>query len=552
MLNHLSIKNYILISKLEIDFQRGFSAITGETGAGKSILIGALSLILGKRADTDVLLSKEDKCIIEGIFGIDDQALAPFFKEHDLDLEKQLVMRREISKSGKSRAFINDTPVRLPLMKELGDKLVDIHSQHETLLLNDSDFQLAVLDNYCDNLQLLQSFHIKFDAYIRIKDSLNALVGREKSIRAEEDFLRFQYEEIEAAALRTDELKGLEEEQELLTHAEEIKASLYQAVQRLQLSEDSLLGQLSEIISGTSRVSGFHKEIKELHDRLISTEIELKDIGYSLSALEENISFNPGRHEEVNNRIDLIYSLLQKHKMAEISDLIGLKDDLQNKLTLIDNIDDEIASLKNEVALQHGDLLILSDELRSRREAIIPELETEISSVLMKLGMEKVIVVVELSKLEEFNAWGKDSVEILFSANPGSPPAAVSKIASGGELSRLMLALKSLITRKNLLPTVILDEIDMGVSGEIAGKVGNMLKGMAENMQLIAITHLPQIAGKAQEHFKVYKKFSDDRTVSAVMRLSDNERIEEIAAMLSNEKVSKAAIETAKELLENT
>jgi len=552
MLSHLSIKNYILISELEIDFRSGFSAITGETGTGKSILVGALSLVLGKRADTDVLLNKEGKCIIEGVFSFDTDALMSFFKQHELDMESQLLMRREINKNGKSRAFINDTPVRLPLMKELGEKLVDIHSQHETFLLNESDFQLAVLDNYANNQELLASYKMAFDGFIQLRNELDILISHEKNSRAEEDFIRFQYEEINKANLADDELKDLEDEQEILAHAEEIKSNLFNASQALSLSEDNLIERLSTVLSLTSSVHSYHSEIKSLHERLLSAEIEFKDISNSLARLEEDISFNPARLEEVADRLDLIYNLTQKHKVNDIKDLLKLRDSFENQLSAIENMDDDILKLKKEVQEHKNVLDEISLELRNKRHAVIPGLVSEIMLIVQQLGMEKAIVNVETRELDEFTEWGRDEVEFQFSVNPGNPPAAVAKIASGGELSRLMLALKSLITRKNLLPTVILDEIDMGISGEVAGKVGNLLNSMASSMQLIAITHLPQIAGKANDHFKVYKNYTEDRTVSGVIRLSDEERIDEIAAMLSNETVSKAARDTAKELLEKT
>ncbi|MEN8225677.1 MAG: DNA repair protein RecN, partial [Bacteroidota bacterium] len=406
MLTHLSIKNYILINELDMEFKPGFSAITGETGAGKSILVGALSLVLGKRADTDVLLNKTGKCIIEGTFNADKNALIPFFEQHDLDIEHQLVLRREINHNGKSRAFINDTPVRLPLMKELGEKLVDIHSQHETLLLNESDFQLAVLDNYADNKDMLAEYREEYDAYIQQRDQLQDKIAHERKIRAEEEFIRFQYEEIEKAGLQDGELQGLEEEQEVLANAEEIKGSLYHAVQMLHLSEDSLLERLSGLISVCGKVSDYHKEIKELKERLVSSEIELKDIGNALSRLEEDISFNPVRHEEVSERIDLIYSLLQKHNVKDITALLRLKVELQEKLGLIENIDDEILQLKKDVEAKYRKLTSISDDLHNRREAVIPALQDEVSAILMQLGMEKVVIKVMLIDINELSEWG--------------------------------------------------------------------------------------------------------------------------------------------------
>ncbi len=549
MLTHLSIENYILINQLEIDFQSGFTTITGETGAGKSILIGALSLILGKRADTDVLLDKDKKCIIEGVFAIDTYELESFFEQHELDYEDQATLRREINRQGKSRAFINDTPVKLPVMKALGERLVDIHSQHQALTLNELGFQLAVVDNYADNRALLSSYAKCFRAYKDSSEKLEGLVSREAEIRAEEDYTRFRLEEIQNAGLVEDEQKELEEELKVLSNAEEIKAKLFQAIQILNISDNNLLDHLAEVALLTGRISSYHQEIGELHQRIESSNIELKDISTGLERLEESINFDPAQHEKVVSRLDLIYALLQKHKVKEIRELFKIRDELEKQLFMINSLDEDIIRLKKELEAAYNDLVKLSDELRKRREAIIPEIENEIGKILRQVGMEKAVMKVDLNGLQDFTHVGRDRVEFLFSANQGSPPAAVSRIASGGELSRLMLAIKSLITRKNLLPTIILDEIDMGVSGEIAGKVGDLLSGMAVHMQLIAITHLPQIAGKADEHFKVYKKYAEDRTVSGIVCLSNSERVEEIAAMLSNENVSSSAKETAKELL---
>ncbi|NQT76283.1 MAG: DNA repair protein RecN [Bacteroidetes bacterium] len=549
MLTHLSIENYILIHQLEIDFQSGFTAITGETGAGKSILIGALSLILGKRADTDVLLDKDKKCIIEGVFAIDTYELEGFFEGHELDYEDYVTLRREISRQGKSRAFINDTPVTLPVMKALGERLVNIHSQHQALTLNESGFQLAVVDNYADNRALLSSYAKSFRAYKNSSEKLEGLLSREVEIRAEEDYANFRFEEIQSAGLLEDEQKELEEELKVLSNAEEIKSRLFQAIQILNISDNNLLEHLAEVVSLTGSISDYHQEIGELHRRLESSNIELKDISTGLEQLVESISFDQAQLEKVSSRLDLIYALLQKHKVNEIRELLLIRDELAEQLSRIHSLDAEIIQLKKELGAAQHDLLKLSDELRKRREAAIPEIEKEIGKILRQVGMEKAVMKVDLKGQQDFTPTGRDRIEFLFSANQGTPPAAISRIASGGELSRLMLAVKSLITRKNLLPTIILDEIDMGVSGEIAGKVGDVLTGMSVHMQLIAITHLPQIAGKANEHFKVFKKYAEDRTVSGLMCLSDSERVDEIAAMLSNENVSSSAKETAKELL---
>ena len=549
MLSHLSIKNYILIRELEMDFRPGFTAITGETGAGKSILVGALSLILGKRADTDVLLDEQDKCVIEGVFRLSGTGLLPFFNDNDLDFEEQLVLRREIGNNGKSRAFINDTPVNLSLMRELGEKIVDIHSQHETLLLNESVFQLALIDSYAGIASLLEDMMNCHNKYIVAKRRLDDLASKERQVTAEADFLRYQFDELDKAGLRQDELSELEEEQKLLANAEEIKSILFTASQNMYAAEESLLDRFKEVTGSLGKISGFHAEVADLYNRLQSAQIELKDIGQGLVSLEEQINYDPVRLESVNKRIDLLLGFLHKHHVKELAELITIHDELGRKLSMVENIDEDLRSLEKEVEQAKSEMLSIADDLHNKRLEVLPAMEAQVASTLGLLGMEKSVVRVVIDSMPDCWERGYDLAEIHFSANPGVPAAPVSRIASGGELSRLMLALKSLITGKTLLPTIILDEIDMGVSGEIAGKVGKLLRTMAGNMQLIAITHLPQIAGMAEDHFRVYKKSTADRTVSGVKRLSDIERVEEIAGMLSNEKVTDAARATAMELL---
>ncbi|MCK4569756.1 MAG: DNA repair protein RecN, partial [Bacteroidales bacterium] len=535
MLKHLSIKNYILINDLELEFKKGFTVITGETGAGKSILVGAMSLILGNRADTGALLEKDTKCVIEGSFSVKGYGLEDFFAQHELDYEDYAVLRREINKHGKSRAFINDTPVNLPVLKILGERLVDIHSQHQALILNESGFQMAILDNFARNAALLESYSEVFRNYNTLKSDLDSLNAKEAEMRAEEDYLSFQYNEIESAGLQEGELKELEEKLKVLSHAEEIKGNLYRASQLLGISENNILDSLYEVISQTGKIAGYHQDIAVLNERLESLGIEMKDISSGLERLEESINYDPAHMEEVSNRADLINSLLQKHNVQDVKSLLDIRDGIGEKLLEINTLDEDIKKLIKDTETAHSELKHKAKELSQKREACIPDIEKEITATLKKLGIKDAVLRIDLREADKFLPLGMNIIEFMFSANLGSSPAPVSKIASGGELSRLMLALKSMITKKSLLPTIILDEIDMGVSGDIAGKVGNLLKLMSENLQLIAITHLPQIAGAAGEHFKVFKKYADDRTVSGVERLSDSERIDEIAVMLSNE-----------------
>lgn len=549
MLSQLYIRNYILISELELNLQPGFTAITGETGAGKSILIGALSLILGKRADTDVLLDKSKKCIIEGRFDLPQKDYKDFFRKHELDQEDVNILRREINSSGKSRAFINDTPVNLPVLREIGERIVNIHSQHQTLLLNESGFQMGLLDGYAGNEKLLDRYSNEYSDFRKNKQELEEILEKEEKLRAEEEYLRFRFNELEEVQLKDNELRELEDEQEVLSHAEEIKGSLYEAVQHLNLSENSLLDQFASLLSMTGKIATYHKEIQELQERLEGAHIELKDIASALARIEEKVVFDPGRNDEVGQRLDVLYGLLQKHRVKEVTELISIRDELGGRLNTIDSLDMLISDKKNALSAARKKLEKTADELdKSRRKNAMP-MEKEIMGTLAELGMEKSVLEVRLGDAPEFGQAGKNTLEFAFSANPGSKPAAISRIASGGELSRLMLALKSMVTRKKLLPTLILDEIDMGVSGDIAAKVGNILTRMSENIQLIAITHLPQIAAKASEHFKVFKNMAEDRTVSEVKCLSESERVDEIASMLSNETVSNSAKETAKELM---
>jgi len=549
MLKHISISNYILIEELELDFSEGFSVITGETGAGKSILVGALSLILGKRADTDVLLDKERKCIIEGIFDMNGLGLEAYFEENDLDFEQDTVLRREINMHGRSRAFINDSPVNLPLLKTMGERLVDIHSQHQTLLLNESGFQMGVLDNYAGSTGLLEKYRTSYLKFRQLRSDLENLLQKEEGMRADEEYLRFQYDEIEAASLRSAELEDLESEIKLLSNAEEIKAILYSLTRTLSYDDNNVLDRLRAAMTELGRISDYRDDIDSYRERLDSAIIEMKDIAEGLERLEESVQYDPKRLEEMTDRFDRIQSLLQKHKVTDIPALQQVQKEVGEKLDGIRSLDEDIDRLRKQTRITEQETEKLADHLSEKRAKAIPDAEKEITESLAKLGMSEGLLKINQEAMDAFTLSGKDRVAFTFTANRGSSPAAISKIASGGELSRLMLAIKSMITAKSLLPTIILDEIDMGVSGDIAAKVGAMLEGMSLNLQLIVITHLPQISAKAGTHYKVYKKTTGNRTVTEVKCLTDGERIEEIAAMLSDESVSTAAKQTAKELL---
>ena len=549
MLNHLSIENYALIEKLDIDFSEGLSVITGETGAGKSILIGALSLILGKRADTQVLLNKSKKCIVEGSFNIKNYRLEKFFEKSELDYENITILRREINKNGKSRAFINDTPVNLNLLKEFGDKLVDIHSQHQITTLNDSNFQLAVIDNYINHNQLIDKYKSEYFKYINQKNKLKELIEKENQLKTDQDYYKFQFNELENAQLIKDEQQNIENELEILNHSEEIKSNLFKASQLLNNDENNLINSLSEVNSLIHQLAGYLENLKEIDERIVSNLIDLKDVADEIDKIENQINFDPAQIEKLNNRLDLIYHLQQKHRVTTITELLKIKEIFSGKLQGITSLDENIRKLRSDLNEQEKTLKKLANKISQNRKKAIPEIEKNIITILSRLAMPDAQIKIIQSNLPDFNRDGIDKVKFLFNANKGGVLNELSKIASGGELSRLMLSVKSLISQRNLLPTIFFDEIDLGVSGDIAGKVGDILLKMSKLMQVVAITHLPQIAGKGNEHLLVYKQTDEDSIKSKIKKLKKEERIKEIAKMLSGDKITKAAIENAKELL---
>ena len=549
MLSKLVIENYALIDHLEMDFSEGFSVITGETGAGKSILLGALSLILGNRGDVSVLLDISRKCIVEGTFAIKGYHLEDLFREHELDYDDTAILRREILQNGKSRAFINDTPVNLTLMKDLGDHLVNIHSQYSVITLNDADFQLAVLDNYSDNIQIIQKYRDNFIHFVQLKKEVEELVRQETLARNDNDYYQFLSDELESVKLQEDEQEIAEKRLDILSHAEEIKTGLLQALEILSLGEQNITDRLSEITNVTNNLSRFHTSLKEISERLRSNQIDLRDIAAGLGKIEQDIDFDPAEINALTARLDLINHLEKKHNVPDIRGLIAIKEQINGKLMEVTSLEDRILAINKELEQIREHLLKESGRLSGNRVKVIPDLEEKIRQTLIKLGMQDARIKIELTRLKELTPDGMDVVKFLFSANKGIGLNEISRIASGGELSRLMLSIKSLISKKNLLPTIIFDEIDLGVSGEIAGKVGEILKKMGEYMQVIAITHLPQIAGKGQSHYWVFKSNESESARTQLKKLDQKERILEIAKMLSNEKVTDAALKTAKELM---
>lgn len=551
MLQNLFIENYALIEKLDIRFSKGFSVITGETGAGKSIMLGALSLILGSRADTKVLKNENRKCIIEGCFAIEGYNLENFFKENDLDFETQTILRREIAPSGKSRAFINDTPVNLNILKQLGDRLVNIHSQHETITLNDANFQLAVVDSYAGNDTDLKAYQVKYIEYKKHVKELHDLKDIDSKAKMDMDYVQFQFDELEKANLQIDEQQQLEDDMKLLSHAEEIKLAMLEASEKLENSEINVLDLLSDIQKSISKIALLHPNTEELSERITSSFIELKDLSRELNAMGEAVNVDPFKLNEVSERLDLIYQLQQKHRLQSLEELIALRDRLDDQLQSINTIDEQIEVLSKDIKIEEDSLNVLAMSLSESRLNASPAIEKEIVNKLQQLGMPDARFSILLEPTPELGNEGIDKVRFLFNANKGSALNEISRIASGGELSRLMLAVKSMISGRQLLPTIVFDEIDMGVSGEVASKVGEILFGMTKNMQVISITHLPQIAGKGDSHFRVYKDNRGDTTHSVIVELSKEERILEIAKMMSGAEVTESAIENARVLLSN-
>lgn len=551
MLSHISIQNYALIDKLEVDFPEGLTIITGETGAGKSILLGALGLIAGNRADVQALQDKSKKCIIEASFNIKDYVLKDFFWANELDYETVTHIRREITPEGKSRAFINDTPVTLTQLKALAERLVDIHSQHQTLTLNGSEFQLSVVDAYAKHAELLNEYSVQYKQFKLFEKALNELINKESQAKKDLDYFQFQFNELEDANLKTGEQQEMEQELETLNNAEDIKLNLSKAAVGLNGGEQNLISSLNEIKAILNGISKFKPEINDLNTRLTSAYIELKDINNELENIEQDIVYDPKRIETLNTQLDAIYRLQQKHQVKTVEELIAIKEDLSNKLLEYSSLETEIEKTRKELYSVQKSLTTLAKKITSNRKKEIPKIEKDVASLLSSLSMPNAQLKIDHTETEVLGINGLDKVNFLFSANKGSEFKELNKVASGGELSRLMLSIKSLIAQLTALPTIIFDEIDTGVSGDVANKAGSIMNTMAKSMQVITITHLPQIASKGQSHLFVYKEDKNNRTYSNIKKLSTDERVQEIAKMLSTGTPTAAAISNAKELLKN-
>jgi DNA repair protein RecN (Recombination protein N) len=549
MLCNLVVENYALISKLEIEFRKGLTIITGETGAGKSILLGALSLILGKRADTSVLFEKEKKCIVEGTFDIAHYGLADFFAEKGLDYDDQSILRREISASGKSRAFINDIPVNLEMLTELGIKLIDVHSQHQNLNLADSVFQMKVIDSYAQNQVLIDTYQLHFHTYKDIQKTYRQLADEAARSKSDLEYYQFQYTQLEETQLHEGEQEELEFELEKLTHAEEIKTGLSNAADLLQGDGNSTLHQLKDCSGIISRISKFLHEHENLALRIESAYIEIKDVAREIDVLNSQLNHDPDRLTFINDRLNLLYSLEKKHKVSTLSELIAVRDQLKHKVEVINSFDFNLELLDEKIREALTVLSECANSITLQRIQAITPFEQRVIEMLHDVGIPHAGFSIRLEKTEDFNEHGSDKIQFLFTANKNMALQDIARVASGGELSRLMLCVKSLISDSTGLPTLIFDEIDTGVSGEIAERVGNIINRMAEKMQIINITHLPQVASKGKYHYLVYKTDEEKSTVTRMKLLTPQERHIEIAKMLSGEEITNAALANAKALL---
>jgi DNA repair protein RecN (Recombination protein N) len=548
MLKHLTIRNYALIKQLEMDPSSNLNVITGETGAGKSIMLGALGLLMGNRADTKVLWDENEKCITEGTFKLEDQNLKTIFAEEDLDYDSTTVIRREISPGGKSRAFINDTPVTLEVMKRIGSLLMDIHSQHETLQLGQQAFQLKLVDAYAENRTIAEGYSEAWIVYIKAKKALDSLTAEADTLRQESDYIRFQLDELQKAGLEQGEQDALESELKIMEHAGEIKTRFQQVLELISSSEYASLNSLKEARTHLNTIASFSSHYDSLKNRLESLVIELDDLVSEIDREGDSIEFDPERTEVVKERLSLLYRLLKKHRVQDVKELISIQASLEAKDLLTTNLDETLAQAKKNCEQAEEKVRSLASQLSESRKKAFQPLCKQIVKLLHDLGIPNAVLEIE-AKTTEPTSSGIDKIEILFSANKGIASRPLSQVASGGEFSRVMFSIKYVMASKTSMPTLVLDEIDNGISGEVAIKLGNLMKSMSKNHQLICISHLPQIAAKGEAHYFVYKDNSGAKTISSIKLLSDHERVEEIAKMIGGSRPSKVALENAQELL---
>ena len=551
MLKQLYISNYALIDELNVCFDTGFNVITGETGAGKSILLGALGFALGDRADTGVLYDKDKKCVVEAHFELNNNDLSPLFEENDLDFEPDCIFRRELSPQKKSRAFINDTPVALQTMKEIGSQLVDIHSQHDSLLLTDADFQLRLLDDIAQNGEKLTQYQVEYGNYNAIRRKLNELKDAATKNTAENDYLKFQLDELQKTDLKEGEYAEIEQTLSVMENSEEIKTLLMTANGLLEDSETAILGQINDLGSTLSRLKHLLPDTENLGERIENLKVELKDIAYDLRRREDDTQFDEGQLQTLQERYDLINRLMMKHHVNGFEELLALRDNLAKKVNAFENIDEEISKTEKQLKDSEKQLSSLAKALHDKRCQAAEAFSVKVSELVRQLAMPFAVFQVEVESQAQFGSKGSDAIRFLFSANKGVAPDDLSRVASGGELSRLMLSIKSAVSDYNYIPTLIFDEIDTGVSGEVAAKIGGIMRQMGNMLQLISITHLPQVASQAAHHYFIYKDNEGERTQSHIRLLDASERITEIAKMLSNDQVTPEALRAAEVLLKN-
>ena len=549
MLTSLSINNFALIDKLAIDFSDGFSIITGETGAGKSILLGALGLVLGKRADLTSLKNKDEKCVIEAHFQISKYNLQAIFEANDLDYEEETIIRREILPSGKSRAFINDSPVNLQELQDLSLSLIDIHSQNQTQELSEENFQFQIIDAVADNFGIIASYATVLKSFKKDKAELSTLNSKLQLVLKEQDYNTFLLEELLVAQLKPNQQEDLEQIYEQLNNVEFIKENLDKSLALANEEQFGILQNLKELKIALQKTVNFSTDYKDLFERINSVAIEFDDISTELNQLSENLVNDPKQLELVNQKLQTIYNLQKKHQVGSISELLEIQNDLDNKVVSVGELEIQIGKLTDKIYNTSLELDVFANSIRENRLKAVPMLSEKLIVILEQLGMPNVRFNMELKATDTYLANGKDELQFLFSANKGSDFGLLKKVASGGELSRIMLATKAILAQYSNLPTIIFDEIDTGVSGEIANKMGNIMKEMSVSMQVFSITHLPQIAAKGKSHFKVFKTVQDEKTISELKLLSSEERIVEIAEMLSGKDISESALNHAKALL---
>ena len=549
MLHKLSISNYALIASLSVGFDNGFTAITGETGAGKSILLGALGFVLGNRADSNILFDETKKCVVEAVFTFNNDRLKYFFEENDIDYEDECIIRRELNPQKKSRAFVNDTPVSLQVLKELGSHLVDIHSKHDSLLLCNPDFQLALLDDAANNQELLSEYKKAYKEYTSAKNELDALRKKALNNIDENDYLKFQLDELLKSELQDNEYEELAQRIEILENQEEISRLLIESTTILENSDASLLDGINSLIYNVDKLKKYISELSSMSERLNSVKIELKDICSDLNDMQDDSQYDISSLETLQERFDTIQRLMMKHHLNDYSQLLQLREEIRRKVDEFSNIDEIVADKEKEVKMMEKSLYQKAKELNKRRLSAKVIFEKDVTDVIRQLAMPHGVFEIRCESVDELMSNGTDVVTFMFSANKGYAPENMAKAASGGELSRLMLAIKNIAARNNYIPTLIFDEIDTGVSGEVASKLGDIMKEIGETLQLVSITHLPQVASKAKHHFFVYKDVVDEKTRSNIRTLTREERVMEIAKMLSNAEVTEEAKRAAEVLI---